>query len=54
MLMLVLVVSIVCLVATLVALSYVISVSAKMDHLLRRVVEIEGYLAINSGPHTNT
>ena len=50
MLLLVLVVSIVCLVVTLVALSYVISISAKMDHLLRRVAEIEGYLVINTDP----
>ncbi len=51
MLMFVLVVSMICLLATLVALSYVVSLSVKMDHLLKRVAEIEGYLAVSSGPH---
>lgn len=52
MLVLVLVVSIMCLIATMVAMSYLISVSSKLDHLLKRVAEIEGYLAIGSGPRT--
>ena len=52
MLVFVLVVSMMCLLATLVVLSYVVSVSARMDHLLKRVAEIEGYLAVSSGPHT--
>lgn len=50
MLTLVLVVSIMSLVATLVALSHVVSLSAKVDHLLKRVAEIEAYLAINTDP----
>lgn len=50
MLVFVLVVSMMCLLATLVALSYVVSLSAKMDHLLNRIAEIEGYLAVSSRP----
>ena len=51
MLVFVLVVSVMCLFVTLVALSYLMSLSSKVDQLLKRVAEIEGYLAVSSGPH---